>query len=228
MLREIAVACEDASWDDDVRAVVVTGTGRAFCVGADLRTLGRRLPGQPVRLLEVVRRLQGHARPPAGDRQADHRPHQRHRRRRRQRAADGVRPRGDRRRRLHPPRRARARQRPRRRRDAVAAADGRRPPCPRDRPALRRDPRTRRQPSGGSSTARCPAAELDSVGRRVGGEPRAQAAAGDPVRQAAAQRVARPRLAPDGRPRPRLARAVDALGRDEGRRATVPRPGGKE
>ena len=40
MLREIAVACEDASWDDDVRAVVVTGTGRAFCVGADLRTLG--------------------------------------------------------------------------------------------------------------------------------------------------------------------------------------------
>ncbi len=36
MLREIARACEDASWDDDVRAVVVTGTGRAFCSGADL------------------------------------------------------------------------------------------------------------------------------------------------------------------------------------------------
>ncbi|HET8812175.1 MAG TPA: enoyl-CoA hydratase/isomerase family protein, partial [Gaiella sp.] len=31
MLREIARACEDASWDDEVRAVVVTGTGRAFC-----------------------------------------------------------------------------------------------------------------------------------------------------------------------------------------------------
>jgi enoyl-CoA hydratase/carnithine racemase len=29
MLREIARACEDASWDDDIRTVVVTGTGRA-------------------------------------------------------------------------------------------------------------------------------------------------------------------------------------------------------
>ena len=38
MLREIARACEDASWDDAIRVVVVTGTGRAFCVGADLRS----------------------------------------------------------------------------------------------------------------------------------------------------------------------------------------------
>src|SRR6478672_11026715 len=38
MLREIARACEDASWDDTIRVVVVTGTGRAFCVGADLRS----------------------------------------------------------------------------------------------------------------------------------------------------------------------------------------------
>ena len=38
MLREIARACEDASWDDDIRAVVVTANGRAFCVGADLRS----------------------------------------------------------------------------------------------------------------------------------------------------------------------------------------------
>jgi enoyl-CoA hydratase/carnithine racemase len=38
MLRELARACEDASWDDDVRVVVVTGTGRAFCVGADLKS----------------------------------------------------------------------------------------------------------------------------------------------------------------------------------------------
>ena len=36
MLRELARACEDASWDDDIRVVVVTGAGRAFCVGADL------------------------------------------------------------------------------------------------------------------------------------------------------------------------------------------------
>ena len=47
MLREIARACEDASWDDDVRAVVVTGTGRAFCVGADLRSWDEDYLGRP-------------------------------------------------------------------------------------------------------------------------------------------------------------------------------------
>jgi enoyl-CoA hydratase/carnithine racemase len=45
MLRELARACEDASWDDDIRVVVVTGTGRAFCVGADLRSWGTDLLG---------------------------------------------------------------------------------------------------------------------------------------------------------------------------------------
>src|SRR6185295_20327525 len=38
MLRELARACEDASWDDDIRVVVLTGAGRAFCVGANLRS----------------------------------------------------------------------------------------------------------------------------------------------------------------------------------------------
>jgi enoyl-CoA hydratase/carnithine racemase len=47
MLREIARACEDASWDDDIRVVVVTGTGRAFCVGADLRSWEDTLVGRP-------------------------------------------------------------------------------------------------------------------------------------------------------------------------------------
>ncbi len=47
MLRELARACEDASWDDDVRAVVVTGTGRAFCVGADLRSWDEDYLGKP-------------------------------------------------------------------------------------------------------------------------------------------------------------------------------------
>jgi enoyl-CoA hydratase/carnithine racemase len=47
MLREIARACEDASWDDDIRVVVVTGTGRAFCVGADLKSWGESLVGNP-------------------------------------------------------------------------------------------------------------------------------------------------------------------------------------
>ena len=45
MLREIARACEDVSWDDDIRALVITGNGRAFCVGADLRTWGEGLLG---------------------------------------------------------------------------------------------------------------------------------------------------------------------------------------
>ena len=36
MLRELARACEDCSWDDEIRVVVLTGAGRAFCVGADL------------------------------------------------------------------------------------------------------------------------------------------------------------------------------------------------
>jgi len=43
MLREIARAAEDASWDDEIRVVVLTGTGRAFCVGADLKAWGADL-----------------------------------------------------------------------------------------------------------------------------------------------------------------------------------------
>ena len=43
LLRELARACEDASWDDEIRVVVVTGTGRAFCVGADLKDAHDRL-----------------------------------------------------------------------------------------------------------------------------------------------------------------------------------------
>jgi enoyl-CoA hydratase/carnithine racemase len=47
MLRELARAFEDASWDDEVRVVVVTGSGRAFCVGADLRSWGDDYLGKP-------------------------------------------------------------------------------------------------------------------------------------------------------------------------------------
>jgi enoyl-CoA hydratase/carnithine racemase len=47
MLRELARACEDASWDDEIRVVVVTGAGRAFCVGADLRSWGDDYLGKP-------------------------------------------------------------------------------------------------------------------------------------------------------------------------------------
>ncbi len=47
MLRELARACEDASWDDEIRVVVVTGNGRAFCVGADLKSWKATLVGNP-------------------------------------------------------------------------------------------------------------------------------------------------------------------------------------
>src|SRR5829696_7214138 len=47
MLRELARACEDASWDDEIRVVVLTGKGRAFCVGADLRNWAEEYVGKP-------------------------------------------------------------------------------------------------------------------------------------------------------------------------------------
>jgi enoyl-CoA hydratase/carnithine racemase len=40
MGREVASAVEQLNADDDVRVVVVTGAGKGFCSGADLRTLG--------------------------------------------------------------------------------------------------------------------------------------------------------------------------------------------
>ena len=47
MLRELARACEDASWDDEIRVVVLTGAGRAFCVGADLKSWSEEYLGEP-------------------------------------------------------------------------------------------------------------------------------------------------------------------------------------
>ena len=47
MLRELARASEDASWDDEIRVVVVTGAGRAFCVGADLKEWQADYLGNP-------------------------------------------------------------------------------------------------------------------------------------------------------------------------------------
>jgi enoyl-CoA hydratase/carnithine racemase len=47
MLRELARACEDLSWDDEIRAVVLTGSGRAFCVGADLKSWAEDYLGNP-------------------------------------------------------------------------------------------------------------------------------------------------------------------------------------
>ena len=41
MLTEMIDACDRADADDDIRAVVVTGAGRAFCAGADLSSGGK-------------------------------------------------------------------------------------------------------------------------------------------------------------------------------------------
>ncbi|MGH7353770.1 MAG: crotonase/enoyl-CoA hydratase family protein [Candidatus Rokuibacteriota bacterium] len=41
MLEELIAACDRADADDSVRAVIVTGAGRAFCAGADLEAGGR-------------------------------------------------------------------------------------------------------------------------------------------------------------------------------------------
>src|SRR6266511_1482376 len=47
MLRELARAAEAASWDDEIRVVVLTGAGRAFCVGADLKEWSEDYLGRP-------------------------------------------------------------------------------------------------------------------------------------------------------------------------------------
>jgi enoyl-CoA hydratase/carnithine racemase len=41
MLIDLAVIVADIIWDNDVRAMVITGNGRAFCGGTDVMTLGR-------------------------------------------------------------------------------------------------------------------------------------------------------------------------------------------
>ena len=41
MLTELPLACEQAAADDDVRVVILTGSGRLFCAGGDLKDTGR-------------------------------------------------------------------------------------------------------------------------------------------------------------------------------------------
>jgi enoyl-CoA hydratase/carnithine racemase len=49
MIRELVAAFDQADGDDAVRAVIVTGAGRAFCAGADLGGGGATFAGGPGR-----------------------------------------------------------------------------------------------------------------------------------------------------------------------------------
>ncbi|MEQ8931933.1 MAG: enoyl-CoA hydratase-related protein [Nitratireductor sp.] len=55
MLHEMTQAIENAMGDDSVRAIALTGTGRAFCAGADLKEVAgaKHGPGEPD-LLDLV------------------------------------------------------------------------------------------------------------------------------------------------------------------------------
>lgn len=44
MEREVRLAMEDAGRDDEVRAIILTGEGRAFCAGADMNELAQLDP----------------------------------------------------------------------------------------------------------------------------------------------------------------------------------------
>ncbi len=61
MREAIAEGIETLGGDDDVRAVIVTGAGRAFCAGADVRYLARliesRAIDEAVALVEAGRRV---------------------------------------------------------------------------------------------------------------------------------------------------------------------------
>lgn len=70
LLDQAVAALESAAEDEGVRAVILTGTGRAFCAGGDLQGFARResdgegeRPGGPGHGLEAdVRRLRGYMR----------------------------------------------------------------------------------------------------------------------------------------------------------------------
>ena len=38
MMRNLSLAVDEVAKDDDIRAVIITGAGRAFCAGADIKS----------------------------------------------------------------------------------------------------------------------------------------------------------------------------------------------
>lgn len=57
LLRQLAAALEDAAGDDAVRAVVLTGSGSAFCAGADINEFRASLHGRVPEVYEDGRAL---------------------------------------------------------------------------------------------------------------------------------------------------------------------------
>lgn len=70
LLEELEEALRDATRDEDVRAIVVTGAGTVFCSGADLSERGSAAPNRMPDILTtivespvpVIARVNGHAR----------------------------------------------------------------------------------------------------------------------------------------------------------------------
>lgn len=57
MMYEMAEALEDAQNDDEVRVVVITGAGRGFCAGADVKEMASETSGERVEELRSVHRM---------------------------------------------------------------------------------------------------------------------------------------------------------------------------
>lgn len=55
MMRELIETFGDIAKDDDARAVVITGAGKAFCAGADVKEMGA--PEGPMDTYEMMRRV---------------------------------------------------------------------------------------------------------------------------------------------------------------------------
>ena len=77
MLNELPLACEQAAADNDVRVVILTGAGRLFCAGGDLKDTGPRRYPQPRAEHLLADESGAHVDPAAPDAEADDRGDQR-------------------------------------------------------------------------------------------------------------------------------------------------------
>ena len=209
MLREIARACEDASWDDEIRVVVVTGTGRAFCVGADLRSWDE--DSSETRASTGSGSARSRTCTTACARSAS----------RRSRGSTASRSAAATSCRWHATLPSWSTPRS----SATSASSTARSPRAARRSGFSSWSEIAARARSSSSATRFPAAqaaewglvnravpeaELDGVVDEWVEKLAARLPRDDALREAAAQRLARPRLAPDGGPRTRLARDVDA------------------